>query len=126
MEIKIGVTKRGNKVESNKVETQWGDIAAIHWGYYAIGRRQNDMAMIKLKIPFCTVTPIPCMKAPLVETSSSFLRVVGYPGTRGGVGQHLGAIMHLTEGIHSQGWDLKSTGYILRHRLDTERGLLFL
>ena len=119
VEVKVGVTKG-----SKNVETQWGHFAAIHWGFYAAGKRQNDMAMIKLKSPFRKVVPILCGNARLVETESSFLRVVGYPANRGGTGEHQGMIMHVSGGAHAEGWDLKSTDYILRHRLDTVKGSL--
>lgn len=117
VKVQVGVTKG-----SKNVETQWGHFAAIHWGFYAARKRQNDMAMIKLESPFHKVVPIHCGNAPLVETKSSFLRVVGYPGNRGGSGEHQGRIMHMSQGAHAEGWDLKSTGYILRHRLDTDNG----
>ena len=117
VEVKVGVTKG-----SNNVETQWGDFVAIHWGFYAARKRQNDMAVIKLRSPFLKVVPIRCGNAPLVKTESSFLRVVGYPTDRGGIGDHEGMIMHVSQGAHAGGWDLKSTDYILRHYLDTDKG----
>ena len=117
VKVQVGVTKG-----SKHVETQWGDRAAIHWGFYAAGQRQNDMAMIKLKSPFRKVVPILCGNAPLVETERNILRVVGYPGNRGGTGLHQGRIMHVSQGAHAKGWNLKSTDYILRHHLDTDHG----
>ena len=117
VKVQVGVTKG-----SYNEETQRGDFAAIHWGFYAAGKRQNDMAMIKLKSPFHKVVPILCGNAPLVETESSFLRAVGYPGNRGVGGIHQGKIMHVSQGAHAEGWDLKSTNYILRHHLDTDKG----
>ena len=117
VKVQVGVTKG-----SSNVETQWGHFAAIHWGFYAAGKRQNDMAMIKLDSPFNKVVPIRCGNAPLVQSKSSFLRVVGYPGNQGGAGEHQGRIMHVSQGAHAEGWDLKSTEYILQHRLDTDKG----
>ena len=118
VKVEVGVTKGSYRPP----EMQWGDFAAIHWGFHAAGKRQNDMAMIKLKSPFHKVVPILCANAPLVETEPRFLRVVGFPGNRGGIGEHEGRIMHVSEGAHGGGWDLKSTDYILRHHLDTVEG----
>lgn len=116
VKIQIGVTKG-----SKNVETRRGHFAAIHWGFYAAGKRKNDMAMIKLESPFHKVVPILCGDAPLVETECRTLRVVGYPGSRGEASEHQGRIMHVSEGAHA-GWDLESTDYILRHHLDTDNG----
>ena len=118
VKVQVGVTKG-----SKNVEMRWGHSVAIHWGFYAVGKRQNDMAMIKLESPFDKVVPILCRNAPLVETERRFLRVVGYPGSRGGAGEHQGKAMHVSEGAHA-GWDLKSTNYIFRHYLDTDNGLM--
>ena len=117
VKVQVGVTKG-----SKNVETRWGHSAAIHGGYYAAGKRQNDIAMIKLESPFHKVVPIRYGNAPLVEIESSFLRVVGYPGNSGGTGEHQGRIMHVSQGAHAEGWDLKSMDYILRHHLDTDIG----
>ena len=116
VKVQVGVTKG-----SKNVETRWGHFVAIHWGFYAARKRQNDMAMIKLESPFDNVVPILCRNAPLVETEKRSLRVVGYPGNRGGAGEYQGKTMHVSEGAHA-GWDLKSTDYILRHHLDTDSG----
>ena len=116
VKVQVGVTKG-----SKNVETRWGHFVAIHRGFYAARKRQNDMAMIKLESPFDNVVPILCSNAPLVETEKRSLRVVGYPGNRGGAGEHQGKIMHVSEGAHA-GWDLKSTDYIFRHHLDTDNG----
>ena len=119
VEVQVGITKG-----SKNVETRWGHFAAIHWGYYAARKRQNDVAMIKLESPFHKVVPIRYSTADLVKTESSFLKVVGYPANSGGIGIHQGKIMHVSEGAHAEGWNLKSTDYILRHRLDTDKGLI--
>lgn len=116
--VSIGVTN-GN-VDSPIVEKQQVSTAAIHWGYFAAGRGQNDLALLKLVRPLRTAKSIPWKEAPLV-VSKCTMRIVGYPGD---LPDHddanCGLVMYKSEGIIS--YDLEDDDFCLQYNLDTYEG----
>lgn len=114
--VSIGITI--GTIGSEIVETQQVSTVAVHWGYFAGGRIQNDMAILKLKQPLQTARPIPWMEAPLIGIGC-FLRIVGYPGDLQNR-RRRGRVMYKSEGALS--YDLKDSDFSLHYNLDTYKG----
>lgn len=114
--VSIGVTV--GTMGSDIVETQQVSTVAVHWGHFAAGRIQNDMAILKLKQPLKTARPIPWIQTPLIGTACD-LRIVGYPGDLQDK-KKKGRVMYESRGKIS--YDLKDSDFSLRYELDTYRG----
>lgn len=107
---------RGN--DHVEPEIQVGEYVAMHWGYYRTGGEAYDFAVIRLKKPFSTVhNYIPWKNCP-VKGNGGKIAVVGYPCDipKGAKGKY----MYVSQGPMKH--NLAETGYILRHKLDTECG----
>ena len=118
VKVEMGITKNN---DSRNHETRQDKFVTIHGGYFAIGKRQYDVAIIKLEgNPISGLRPIPCKTAPLIEVNT-LLRVVGYPGDLPTTGSHQGSAMIEQDGPSTD--DLKNADFLLHHELDTADGL---
>ena len=118
VKVEVGITKGS---ESKNHETRQGKFVTIHGGYFAIRKRQYDVAIIKLEgNPISGLRPIPCKTAPLIGVNT-LLRVVGYPSDLPTTGSHQGTTMIEQDGPST--YDLKNADFLLHHKLDTAKSL---